>query len=612
MRLFLYVFMLIFGVNKVSFSQNTDSTINLKGVTIQSDKYSKYLIGQDIEHIDTFKIQLFASKSIAQLLQSESNINIKQYSNTGLVTLGVRGTSSSQFCMMWSGLTQQSSMNGIIDLNLFSTGLFSNISFAKGGSSSLSGVGAIGSVLILENQKVNKILGIEIGSFGMYNQNIQWGIQKNKWFHQSSFFHSYFKNDFQYSNFTKIGKPIEINKNGISENTSYTNSTKYTFNKNNILECNFWWMNAKRFIPPTMTEGESDAVQNDNFAKLGLKFTTYIQNKTIFTSKIGLSDDYNVYESSLVPRSYNHTFDYIFENIIEKDFGNSSAYLGINITKNKAFSSNLSLNRSRLRIPFFFGLKNQSKSIKTSFLVRTEWIENENLVITGHIGVEKQLNSNTIGLSFSRNFNLPTFNDLYWFSGGNPELLAETSHNLNLNYNYKKEDNHFQINTYAILINNWIQWIPNGAQFSPVNYKQVLSRGAEFNLNKKMESWDYKIGYSYNKTSNTKIFDGDTAILNKELTYTPNHLLNFSIDYHTKLLQVGLQSNIIGNRFTTPRNEVENTMPTFGVTNFYFLKSYKQFLLQLEINNIFNTQYQYFQFRQMPGINYKLSLKYKI
>jgi vitamin B12 transporter len=609
-RFFIFTFLIF--INATCFAQIADSTHQLQEVTIQTERFTKYLVGQDIDIIDTSKLQLFATKSMAQLLQSEANINIRMYSNSGLATLNVRGSSSSQFNIQWSGLNLQSSMNGIIDLNLYPTGLFSNIALAKGGTSSISGSGAIGSVLILDNQHILKSIGIDIGSFGLLNQNIQWGFVKNKWFHQSSLIHTSQKNDFSYNNFSRIGNPRDTNTNASSENLSYNQTTKYFIDNTKTIECNIWWMNAERRIPSTMTESKSDAVQNDNFTKFGLKYNQNISSNTLFTSKFGILDDYNVYQSSLISRSFNHTFDYIFENILEKNWEKNSGYFGINFTKNQAFSNNLTTSRSRTRIPIFGGFKNKNTYFNTSILMRLEWIDFADLPFTGHLGFEKNIKAHKFGVAFSRNFNLPTFNDLYWYIGGNRDLQAEKSNNINISYQYKKESNTLKINTYAMVIDNWIQWIPRGPIYSPINYKQVYSRGIEVDFEKKIQNWKYKIIYSFNNTTNTKIYNRDTAILDKQLIYSPNHLVNIAVDYHSKLLNFGFQSNFISNRFTSPSNEVENIMPSFGLLNFYAKKTFHLFDLQLEVNNLLNSQYQYLQFRQMPGINYKLSLKYKL
>ncbi|MDV7399099.1 TonB-dependent receptor, partial [Arthrospira platensis SPKY1] len=61
------------------------------------------------------------------------------------------------------------------------------------------------------------------------------------------------------------------------------------------------------------------------------------------------------------------------------------------------------------------------------FHLRQELVDGAFTPIAPSLGLERPL-TNWLSLKarFSRNYRLPTFNDLYWQPGGNPDLLAES------------------------------------------------------------------------------------------------------------------------------------------------------------------------------------------
>ena len=63
-------------------------------------------------------------------------------------------------------------------------------------------------------------------------------------------------------------------------------------------------------------------------------------------------------------------------------------------------------------------------------------------------------------VNFSRNFRIPTFNDLYWETGGNPDLKPESSYQAEVGnvFTYKK----FTLSetVYFIKIDDLIRWVP--------------------------------------------------------------------------------------------------------------------------------------------------------
>src|SRR5690606_21449580 len=88
----------------------------------------------------------------------------------------------------------------------------------------------------------------------------------------------------------------------------------------------------------------------------------------------------------------------------------------------------------------------------------------------------------------SKNYRIPTFNDLYWQPGGNLNLKPETSYQFDINNNFKYKSATFNISTYYTSITNMIRWVPTNAGFWEANnVDEVTIYGADifFNLKKR-------------------------------------------------------------------------------------------------------------------------------
>ncbi|MDZ7776138.1 MAG: TonB-dependent receptor [Bacteroidales bacterium] len=89
----------------------------------------------------------------------------------------------------------------------------------------------------------------------------------------------------------------------------------------------------------------------------------------------------------------------------------------------------------------------------------------------------------------SRNYRLPTLNDLYWQPGGDPELLPERGFTLETGLKYLSQKRNgwhggAEITWFRNDISNWIAWQPDGimSYWTPKNITEVLSQGIEAQL----------------------------------------------------------------------------------------------------------------------------------
>ncbi|MFQ6031330.1 MAG: TonB-dependent receptor domain-containing protein, partial [Candidatus Zixiibacteriota bacterium] len=169
--------------------------------------------------------------------------------------------------------------------------------------------------------------------------------------------------------------------------------------------------------------------------------------------------------------------------------------------------------------------------------------------VSPNIGLIYHINSNnSIKLSWGKAYKAPTFNDLFWPTGGNLKLLPEKGSAFEASINCSPNQIHevcvlrsAQISFFHKKVKNLIVWLPLGKNglWQPFNVDKYQGRGIEMNLNLKL---DERINLSINYTGN---FDKEER---RELVYydfftdqkkfenverkarfTPGHKINFKL-----------------------------------------------------------------------------------
>ena len=114
--------------------------------------------------------------------------------------------------------------------------------------------------------------------------------------------------------------------------------------------------------------------------------------------------------------------------------------------------------------------------------IRSDYYTDFDAALTASLGFVMVLepDKHRLFVNINRNFAPPTFNDLYWPELGNPDLIPETSHRLNLGSDIVLNDHRLSVELFANRTENGIQWLPSrpDGQFRPDNIREVTSIGS--------------------------------------------------------------------------------------------------------------------------------------
>jgi iron complex outermembrane receptor protein len=242
-------------------------------------------------------------------------------------------------------------------------------------------------------------------------------------------------------------------------------------------------------------------------------------------------------------------------------------------------------------------------------------VEGETIPFVPSVGTEFDI-SKTISLKAqaARSYRLPTFNDLYWQPGGNPDLLAEEGWNeeLTLQFHQQKETfgSTFSLTAFNRTIDNWILWQPNGLFYEPQNIAKVWSRGLEQRLqlsgNFGKINWKFTEGYDWVRSTQEEA--ATDAFIGKQLIYVPQHQAFAGIEFGFRQIRFHYQHTFTADVFTLSNNT--KSLPAYNLGNMtmsYQLKRKQgQGRLFIRINNAWNTTYRAIENRRMPGRSMQL------
>jgi iron complex outermembrane receptor protein len=294
---------------------------------------------------------------------------------------------------------------------------------------------------------------------------------------------------------------------------------------------------------------------------------------------------------------------------------------GLHHTFEWAQASGYGKNPTRNRTALFSSLKVRDAGERFMGLVsiRQERAGNASAPVVPSLGGTIKLSSSLkLRLNATRTYRLPTFNDLYWRPGGNPDLLPENGWSQDGSIVYQRSAGSLyaeaELTGYNSRIRNWIIWLPNGTNWSPENLQFVWSRGLEATgkITRRTGLLTLTLTgfYSYVRSTNEKArFPGDPA-LHKQLLYNPRHQAGATAGVIWRQLSLGYNHRYTGHRFTT--SDETGPLPAYQVGTLTLSRSFAyrtlSFDLQSRVHNLWNSSYQVIAWQAMPGRYFQISL----
>ena len=598
-------------------SAQNDSVNTLKEVLVSDKNLKKYSASQSVIKLNDSIINKNESL-LTDLLNFNSTLYFKEYGRGMLSTVSFRGTSSSQTAVIWNGININSQMNGSTDFNTIAGSDYNSVSVKAGGGSVIYGSGAIGGTVHLNNDmlfhnRFENSVRMDYGSFNTIGINYKSTISNKKWSAQIGFSKNSSTNDYKYLNrYTWRGEQ-RWNQNGQYDVVTLSANMGYKFNENHILKLYSQTSNTDRNTSlVTESETKSKYVNGFNrnlleydgsFGKLktNLKTAYIFENYQYFADNSNNNYTYGKTESLITKLDLDyHLFESTYLNGIV-DYNRTNGY-GTSFGDHVREISSASL----------LVRQDIGSSWKNELGFRKEFTNNYKSPLLFNFGSAYKVSDwYTFKLNLSRNFRIPTYNDLYWDTGGNPDLKPESSHQAEIGNVLTFKNFSWTQNFYYIKIKDMLQWVPgaNGI-WTPQNQDNVNSYGTETLL-----SWKKSYGKNNFAANATYAYTiSEDAATKNQLFFVPFHKATGSVSYSKNKISAYYQILYNGFVYTRADNNPDDIIDDYLISNIgidYDLKFLDSFKIGFQVLNLLNQDYESLENRPMPGRNYNMYITLK-
>ncbi len=541
--------------------------------------------------------------ALTDLLQRHTPIYFRQNGYGMVSSPSFRGTTASQTAVLWNGIGINSSLTGQSDFNTLLTANFTNIDVKFGGGSVIYGTGAIGGSIHL-NQNIGKNIEeqhqfqVAYGSFSTLESRYAFQKQFNVLKLKLAFARRQSENDY------KISDQNRQNENGQFHMNSLDAVLRYDLSDHNVLSyfSNFTF-GERHFslIRSTDPRTKYDNLDTRNMiewrstfnriqsklkvAYLTEKFTYFDNLSRDTSSSSNVETQWLQYELlySLYRMKINAIFNYQnaqaegnqLENAV-RDIAGLSVLFQHQFTEKWSYEVTL---RQDLNDDFENPLL---------FSFGSKWSLDRQWSIRAHA---------------SKNYRLPTFNDLFWANAGNPNLTPETAYQTELGIHYKWDKFlDISLTGYYNDITNMIRWLPNELGiWQPQNTQEVETYGGEATL---QLNYDLAEHQTVELISNYAYTISENQETGNQLIYVPFHTANANLIYSNKHWDLGLTWLFNGSVFTQTDNNPNRKVEHYNLTDLHVSRRFPKFFnskLSLRAMNIFDLAYEAVDNRPMPG-----------
>ncbi|MDE5422825.1 TonB-dependent receptor plug domain-containing protein [Ancylomarina sp. DW003] len=635
--------------------------------------------GLKFQKIDTLVLSNLSHRSLSEVLSENTPIFIKTYGRGSMATASFRGTAPSHTKVLWNNMEINSPMLGMVDFSLIPTWFMDDVNLSYGAASVKKSAGALGGSVEMTN-KADWRKGFSLhtlssaGSYKTYDQFISLNYSNRKFSSKTKAFYSVSDNDFKFFN-KDIPASVDLKTGEISHETQkqknadykkygFLQELYYKLSLKDMVSFKIWNQYSDRSLPQLSTNESND---KDSDGKLILN---NINNQLDRSTRISSSWKHYFNKSNLkVDFGYiNTNLDYyldVKQNRGEKKVSNrvidseskidtymAKAELTGNIKERTRYSlsGEFSANRvdtkesvkktgykeNRNKESFVLFMQHQwTRNISQNITLRQPFVDEkaDPLIYVSALeytaGEKKQFK---LGANFTRNYNRPTLNDLYFQPGGNPDLKPEDGFTYEGNIGYtvsgKNYDLDLSTSAYKSDIDNWIIWLPNDRGFwEPFNLKNVKVTGLEFKAKLKGKLFNdlqYRLSGNYAYTKSINHGDGVTLgdqSKGKQLPFIPKHSSNLLLNIEYKDWFINHNFTYYSERFTTSSNDRKKEQAGRDLYPYYMnnISFGHRFLLKkkclaeikFRIDNLFDEDYRSILQRPMPRQNYTLLLDLK-
>ena len=666
----LYILLLVTVSILPSFASDIDAemldTLSLSEITITESRRKEVIRSQ---RLDGEMLQSLNSQSVADALRYFSGIQVKDFGGVGgIKTINIRSMGSHHVGVFYDGIQLGNAQNGQIDLGRYSLDNIEEINLYNGQKSNIfqsaKDFGSSGTIYIRTrrprwsgNEKFHIMAQLKAGSFGLINPEVVWEQRLSDRISLSasaSYTNANGEYDFRYRRLNLDGSVAydttatrhnsdieafraEVSAFGFLDKGQWCGKVYYYDSERGIPGAivNNVFRNGERqwdrniFAQGSFEYSFSPRYQMKGSAKWAWDYMRFLRDDP---KELYINNNYYQQEAYLSVANVFHVNSWWdLSASVDAQWNTMNADLN-----NFMYPTRWSQYVSVATAFKYKGLSAQASVLGTFIqdCVGNDYVGGRSTTFRDEFTPALFLSWQPLSISqwsvngfVKKAFRMPTFNDLYYTEVGNKDLEPEYTWQYSIGSEYKKNFEHAIFKTFSIKgdayynkVTNKIVAYPAGQQFrwTMLNLGLVEIWGVELSAESVMKFGNVdgalRLNYTYQKACD--FTDRDDSYYGDQIPYIPLHSGSVAGRLSWRGWDLNYSFIYTGERYNAQENIPQNyeqpwyTHDASLVWNLP-LKSVKC-RVGLEVNNIFDQDYEVILNYPMPGRNYKVTLKVNI
>ena len=666
----LYILLLVTVSIFPSFASDIDAemldTLSLSEITITESRRKEVIRSQ---RLDGEMLQSLNSQSVADALRYFSGIQVKDFGGVGgIKTINIRSMGSHHVGVFYDGIQRGNAQNGQIDLGRYSLDNIEEINLYNGQKSNIfqsaKDFGSSGTIYIRTrrprwsgNEKFHLMAQLKAGSFGLINPEVVWEQRLSDRISLSasaSYTNANGEYDFRYRRLNLDGSVAydttatrhnsdieafraEVSAFGFLDKGQWCGKVYYYDSErgipgaivNNVFRNGERQWDRNLFAQGSFEYSFSPRYQMKGSAKWAWDYMRFLRDDP---KELYINNNYYQQEAYLSVANVFHVNSWWdLSASVDAQWNTMNADLN-----NFMFPTRWSQYVSVATAFKYKGLSAQASVLGTFIqdCVGNDYVGGRSTTFRDEFTPALFLSWQPLSTSqwsvngfVKKAFRMPTFNDLYYTEVGNKDLEPEYTWQYSIGSEYKKNFEHAIFKTFSIKgdayynkVTNKIVAYPAGQQFrwTMLNLGLVEIWGVELSAESVMKFGNVdgalRLNYTYQKACD--FTDRDDSYYGDQIPYIPLHSGSVAGRLSWRGWDLNYSFIYTGERYNAQENIPQNyeqpwyTHDASLVWNLP-LKSVKC-RVGLEVNNIFDQDYEVILNYPMPGRNYKVTLKVNI
>lgn len=649
------------GTMSLCAQNRLDSLQRLDEVVVTAKALSKEVI--PVQQLAGAQLQRLGAHSVADAIRYFSGVQIKDYGGVGgLKTVNIRSMGTNHVGVFYDGIELGNAQNGTVDLGRFSLDNMEAVTLYNGQKSALlqpaKDFASAGSIYLQsrtprfaagERQHVKSTF--KTGSFGVVNPSIVWDRRLNERI-SSSVSAEYMYTTGRYKFTYRVEDSYDttaVRRNGD------VNAVRLEGGLFGSIKGGYW--RAKAYLYRS-ERGYPGAVVKNKFSHEDRQWDTNVFAQGSFRKEF--SPRYSLLINAKYAYDYLHyladprrdeALMYVNNRYYQHEtyvsVANQYALLPV---WDVSFSADYQFNLLDADLTDFVYPRRHTQLLAVATALRFPSVKMHasllGTLVQDHVRSEAQGADNraewtpTVVVSYrpfsaldlnlrafyKRIFRMPTLNDLYYTFIGNVELEPEYTNQYNLGLTYAKEWGdrwlrrlEVQADVYYNEVENKIVAMPtsNFFRWTMVNLGKVEIRGIDLAL---QTAWQWgknwylagRVNYTYQKAQD--FTDPTDAYYGGQIPYIPWHSGSAVLNLNWREWEMNYSFIYTGERYSSRANIPVNYVLPWYTSDFSVSRTQHwgkgDVKLTLEVNNLFNQQYEVVICYPMPGTNFKAIVQY--